>query len=881
MRSTNFRKQLLATSIISILAGAASTATLADEVSTDETEVIEVTGIRGSLKQNINTKRYADTIVDAITSEDIGKFPDKNVAESLSRITGVGISREFGEGEKITIRGSGPTKNRTLLNGQNVATADWFILDQPSRGFNFTLLPSQLVKSLEVYKSPEADIDEGSIGGTVIMNTRKPLELDANTVKIGLEALYSESSEETDPSVDVLYSWKNDEETFGALITLVKQDRTVQREGLEVLGWTPADEDGIKAPKDIGAPIFRQDRERETIFASFQYAPFAELDFTLNILTSELESDNQNINLLIRPQNDLGELENVELSGTNVQAASVVDGSYEWDFINRESRTETNSYDLEMNYDAENYSLHAQVGYTDAEGGTYNETSWSFVPNIVAGYDFDLTGKPIVNVEADPTDGSVWGQNWTWGGNKPTEDEEKYAQIDLSIPIDFGAFNEIKVGAKYRDHDRSQDRQAYSWHGPETTDNPDYPNYMAEAFGNCPTLDTCGQAGKVHKVASDVVGGNIINQLDGSKKAFWKLGFGEQADYAISNNLAEIWAINEEITAAYVKASFAGEYFRGNLGVRVVDTEQTSESYNFSSDSWGFHTIDREWLTPSYMEWVSESRSYTEVLPSLNLVFDLTDDQVLRFAAGRVMARPNFSDLAPTVSVGALNVEYPTATAGNPNLDPEIANQFDIAWEWYFDDASMVSVTYFYKDVKSYRTSGVTIQEFYNEQDEEWVDVAVTQPKNGLGGSTDGIEIGYQQAFGNFGIASNYTYTNADNDQERDESIAGSGLVEGASEHMYNATVFYETETFGARLMYNYRSEWYKGLHFSGDEVWNDSFGQVDFSSSYNLTDNISLVFEAMNLNDEQIVEYNTSKARVMSIYENGRRYVAGVHMTF
>ncbi|MBW8189429.1 TonB-dependent receptor [Neiella marina] len=881
MRSFNFRKQLLATSIVSIL-GSGVHAYAEDAANTaQDAEVIEITGIRSSLKQNINTKRYADTIVDAITSEDIGKFPDKNVAESLSRITGVGISREFGEGEKITIRGSGPTKNRTLLNGQNVATADWFILDQPSRGFNFTLLPSQLVKSLEVYKAPEADIDEGSIGGTVIMNTHKPLDLDANTIKIGIEALYSESSEETDPLLDAFYSWKNEDETFGALISVVKQDRTVQREGLEVLGWTPADEAGIKAPKDIGAPIFRQDRERETIFASFQYAPSDELDFSLNILTSELESDNQNINLLVRPQNDLSELEDVVLSGTNVQAASVMDGSYEWDFINRESRTETNSYDLEMNYQADNYFLHAQVGYTDAEGGTYNETSWSFVPNITAGYDFDLTGKPTVNIDADPTDGSVWSQNWTWGGNKPTEDEELYAQVDLEIPVEFGAFSEIKVGLKYRDHDRSQERQAYSWHGPETTDNPDYPNYMAEAFGNCPTLDTCDQSSGVHKVASDVVGGNIVNQLDGNKSAFWHLGFGDQADYAISDNLGEIWAINETITAAYVKGSFSGDNFRGNVGVRVVDTEQTSESYNFSSDSWGFHTVDREWLTPSYMEWVSEERTYTEVLPSLNVAFDLTDDQILRFAAGRVMARANFSDLAPTVSVGALNVEYPTATAGNPSLDPEIANQFDVAWEWYFNDASLLSLTYFYKDVKSYRTSGVTVQEFYNEQDDEWVDVAVTQPKNGLGGSTDGIEIGYQQGFGNFGIASNYTYTNAENDQERDESIAGSGLVEGASEHMYNATVYYETETYGASLMYNYRSEWYKGLHFSGDEVWNDSFGQIDFSANYQVTENIRVIFEAMNLNDEQIVEYNTSKDRVMSIYENGRRYVAGVHLTF
>ena len=196
MSKITFKKHLLATSIAVVLSGTAIMPVLAAEKNksvSEDLEVIQVTGIRGSLKAYVNAKRFADSVVDVITADDIGKFPDKNVAESLSRITGVAVSREFGEGEKITIRGSGPNQNRALLNGQNVATADWFILDSPSRGFNFTLLPSSLVKAIEVYKTPEADVDEGSIGGTIVLKTRKPLELDANTIKIGLQAQYSET----------------------------------------------------------------------------------------------------------------------------------------------------------------------------------------------------------------------------------------------------------------------------------------------------------------------------------------------------------------------------------------------------------------------------------------------------------------------------------------------------------------------------------------------------------------------------------------------------------------------------------------------------------------------------------------------------------------
>ena len=162
MSSKTFKKGVLASSIAMVLAGGATPLAMAAEQAADKkaeaTEVIEVRGIRGSLKENINAKRFADSVVDVITAEDIGKFPDKNVAETLSRITGVAVSREFGEGEKISIRGAGPKYNRTLLNGQTVGTADWFILDEANRSFNYTMLPSVIVKGLEVHKSPKAEV---------------------------------------------------------------------------------------------------------------------------------------------------------------------------------------------------------------------------------------------------------------------------------------------------------------------------------------------------------------------------------------------------------------------------------------------------------------------------------------------------------------------------------------------------------------------------------------------------------------------------------------------------------------------------------------------------------------------------------------------------
>ena len=381
------------------------------------------------------------------------------------------------------------------------------------------------------------------------------------------------------------------------------------------------------------------------------------------------------------------------------------------------------------------------------------------------------------------------------------------------------------------------------------------------------------------------LGGTLTQQIEQNRSAMEQMAFGSlngvPADYAISRELANNWEVTEDITALYVQADFEADKIRGNVGLRYVDTKQTSSGWEFSSDSWGFKTLDRVWLDPAVLNWVSEDNDYAEVLPSLNVNYDLNDDMQVRFAAARVMARQNWNQLSPYASYGSLNQADPKGQMGNPQLKPMLADQFDVSYEWYYADASLLAVTLFHKDIDSYLSSQVVTEDRYDEQTDTMVPVDFTQPVNGKGGTTNGLELSLQHDFGGFGVQANYTYVDADADMKRDESIPGSGLVEGASEHMYNLTGYYENDTFGARLMYNYRSEWYKGLHFNGDELWNDAYGQWDLSASYNVTENISLVAEAINLTDEQVVEYNTSEERVMSIYENGRRFVLGARMSF
>ena len=910
MSTKTFKKGVLASSIAMILAGVSSQAIAAEEaaskINKEEVEVIQVTGIRGSMKASINSKRFANSVVDVITSEDIGKFPDKNVAESLSRITGVAVSREFGEGEKISIRGTGPKYNRTLMNGQSVASADWFILDEANRSFNYTLLPSVIVKGLEVYKSPTADLDEGSIGGTVILRTNRPLDLDANTVSASVQAQYSEKSGDTDPLVDAMYSWKNENETFGILVSAVTQKRTLERQGVEVLGYAGSADDDYIVPKAMGAPIFKQDRERTTFFTSLQYAPTDSLLFTLNAMTSEMDSNNQNSNLLAflgRAKPD-GTNPNREAliaeavangkigAGNTVLASTDFSEGATYNYINRISATETEQFHLDVDYEAELFTVNFEVGTTAAEGGTTRETSWEY-GTAKNGVDFDITGGGNVDFAGitNGNDAAKFGSGWIWGGEKPTTDKEDFAQLDFDIPVDLGIISSIKTGVKYRSAERTQDRAVYGWHNGYTPDGTANQNYMSDdVFTECPTLADCGLNALGSVETDSSMTGNITTQIAHNRAAMEQIAFGglpsgTAATHGVHKELTATWATAEDSIAIYVDASFEGDNYRGNFGVRYVQTDQSSSGYNTNGGS-AHTTINapspelRAWINDDAI-WQTVDNDYSEFLPSFNLTYDLSSEQLVRFAASRVMARQNWADISAGQSQSDLNVTGPTGAKGNPLLDPTIANQFDVSYEWYYSDASMLSAAIFYKDFESLTTVSDVVEPVWNNKTNAFVDVTFKKPVNGPGGSVTGLELGLQHDFGGFGVQANYTYTDASSDQVRDDAVNGSGLIEGTSEHMANLVGYYENESFGARLMYNYRSEWYKGINGSGVENYNESFGQLDASFSYIASENVTLTLEGVNLSDTEIREYNIHESRINSIYANGRRFVAGVRINF
>lgn len=860
-----------------------STAAITSSVIAQETiEEVEVVGIRASMENAIDTKRNSDTLVESISAEDVGKFPDKNVAESLSRLSSVSVDRSFGEGEKITIRGSGPDFNRTLLNGQTVATADWFMLDDPSRSFNYTLLPSTLVSSLVVHKTPKASIDEGSLGGTVDVKTRRPLDMKANEVQLALGANYGEKSGETDPTVSGLYSWKNEDETLGFLISAVDQQYTVQREGFEVLGWQDQNENGISTPTTMGAPQFIQERDLNTYFGSFQFRASDALLISFDGLYSKLDSDNQNSNWLtwtgasdaatetLQEQN--GIIQGNTLVGLNGQAKEGVN------FINRVSSTETESYTLTFEYETDAIEVDFKVGTTQASGGTYRETSWEYV-QADGSFDYDLA-KPSLNINPTATDAEAFDAGWIWGGEKPTTDEEDYAQVDFYLPVTFGPITSIEFGAKYRDAKRTQDRKAYSWHGPNTIDSDLAGSYLDWIFQECPTLASCGLDAEGTISLDAPVSGNITDQLAQNRPVMENIAFeglnGVAADYAISRVLSENWEVTEETVAAFIQANFEHNAISGNIGVRYVTTDQASSGWEFSADSWGFDTLDRDWLTPSELEWVTVDNSYSEFLPSLNVSYKLTDDQIIRAAAARVMARQNWADLSPYETWNALGESNPTGTAGNPDLKPYFANKMDVSYEYYYGSASMLSAALYYSNQSSYKDTSTYVKPIYDQATDQYVDVTFSQPENGPGGEVTGIELSIQHDFGGYGLQANYSYADASSDNPNFD-----GKIPGVSDHTANLVGYYENDILGARLMYNYRTEYYNGKHWNGFDISTEDYGQLDAALTWYATEYLQIDLQAQNLTNEEVRQYSESKERLVSLYENGARYALTARFQF
>lgn len=890
---TNARYLLASASFGTLLFAAsaahAQTPAAAPAADAADSEIV-VTGIRESLREAIDAKRDLSVIADVVTAEDVGKFPDKNVAEALQRVPGIVVNREFGEGERVSLRGTAPNLTKTLLNGHTVATADWFILDQvaSTRSFNYLTLPAEIIGRLEVYKSPQADVEEGGVGGTINVITRNPLDLDPLTLSASVQGVYSDLSGKFDPQVSGLVSWKNADETFGVLVGAIYQKRRTRRDGLEIFGYRsfPVGGGNALVPTLIGSTMFEQNRERYGANIGIQFRPSDELEINITGLYSRFNADNFNQNYIAWGEQALaggGTISNAVVEDGVAVAGNIAsrNGGTEgfgvvYDAIDRQAVAKTVSADFDLTWrPVDALSVHFKAGWTKANGDTSNENFIEFAGPGAFSYDL-RSGRPEVAFSnPNPLNPAGIRPDFARIQSVTNDDEEKYFYLDVEKEVEWGPMTALKFGVKYTDHDRVAER--FATNGGVFT-----PGLRCGAVA-CTSADFATGSGMPGDFLDNIAAPGTLNdywRVDPAKlRAIYAAQTAPGTDrFLVPGNT---YAINEKAYGGYGLAKFGGDGWRGNVGVRVIKTEQTSDGFIIGGANPEF-TNPFGGFTPS-----TAKRSYTDILPSANLSVDLSDQVVLRFAAGKTMTRPDFVDITPGVD---LNGTLLTGRGGDPNLDPYRANQYDLSIEWYPDRETIVALAAFYKDIQSYivnTTSTETLPGVFVPGSQPAGCVAagggnpnlfncpyqINRRSNGDGGRNQGFEFQVSRPiWGGFGAVANYTYSDA--------KASNGDPIPGNSKHSLNLTGYFENDLVSARVSYNYRSKFFIDIDRAAP-LNQASLSSLDASLSINVTENIALTADAINLTNEEIVQYSGTRDRPRAIYDNGRQFYVGARLKF
>lgn len=878
----NTRKTLLSAAIVSCIAFSAH-AQQASQTATD-LDTVTVTGIRGSMEKSLDTKREANARVEVVTAEDVGKLPAHNVADTLQRLPGVNISSSsadeggFDEADRVSLRGTSPSLTQTLINGHTVGSADWFVLSQGNnvgRSVSYSLLPSELVSSVEVNKSSQAKLQDGGTTGTVNIITRKPLEFSKQfTAEGSIGMVRSDQAKSNDPQYSALFNYKNDEGTFGVMVQGFSQKRELRREAQEIPGGffkigaddpvakTNPDLIGVNVPGLLGSTLFEQTRERKGGLVSLQFKPSDSLTLGLNGFSSELKANNYNRNFMMFgnsfAKSQAPDPGYVVKDGvlTNANYKGVPGTNYAvYDMIYRESKAKSSYVTFDADWQiSDSLTAKFQAGSTKGTG----ETPRQYIAEVTlangggASWATHGNGSPIDwNVGGDLSPNGVTSFG-TWGNQQVTaEDKEKWATLDFNQYFnDGGVLSSIDFGLRFADHKR----EALSPEGAT-------PGDIWSALKNGATANyPSGFAGDI--------GGTFPRNL-------WYFTPGALKDAVTNNstwlagndgptgrhNYGAEWKVKEKNFAGYVQANFRGDWWSGNVGLRYVNIKQDIDTYNAVSKA-----ADAD-VSSLFGMWerLAFQNKRNRVLPSANIKFDLDDSLVLRVAASQTQTLPDYSALGASSYGSDLNR---TGGGGNPNLKPTLSTNLDANLEWYFMPRGLLSVGAYHMNLKDYIAFDVVSRQLYSELTNQLETYQISTPIN-ADGKVTGVEVAYEQPIGEyFGVNANYTYANGTTSHTWSD---GSHNLLGTSKNTYNVGAYFENERFGARVSYTRRSSFLISLSGT-NPYYQDDFGTLSASLSYKATDWLSITLDGLNLNNPTYKYYQTA-AIPTSFYSNGRQY--------
>ena len=915
-------------------------------------EEVIVTGIRESLQRNLDMKREATGVIDVISAEDIGKFPDSNVAASLQRVPGVSIQRAGtrGEPEGITVRGFGGDFNETLYDGRRISTA------AGGRSVDFSTVGADFVGALAVMKTPDVTLSSSSIGATVNILFPKPFDQPGPRFVASASGSLQDEADEYKPTLGALFSNTFADDTMGILVDGIYTDRSTDTNRVFVSGWEggrfancqltstcTAAELEPDAPKPLvgwwqqqyGAEQSQVSDERIDGRIAFQWRPSDRVLLTIddNYSRQKVVTETYGFAAWF----GLNDLRNVQLDDNGtvvdfVQSGTPMDLNAGLETRLRETNqtginlkldvTDHLSFDIDASY-AKSEQNPGGEGFDGADIGYGGALGTALGVRVLGDSSDTLPQLTTFGPGGDPSrylDPSVIGSHVLVRSSQQNSDTLKQARFTVTWKQD-----DVRLdgGLSYVDDNFTLQNsntftnnfwQAFSGYGTPSgrTSGVVVPtNLYRGTIGTSGFIPGFSGAGSLPSQLLMYNPRALYGYLQGLGNP-WQTnipGFNYggcnpdtpteglctyQGSLDLALDPGSVQDIEEKTLAAFVRASFqvdlAGKPFHFSAGLRNERTDVSSAGVGRLPIQLRQTAEDPTLLTTTFSDSqrITTDSDYSYLLPSLDMKLEVTPEIHARFSASRTLTRPAINTLTPVLNVGALpRVGALTADGGNPALKPYLSDNFDFAVEWYYQQNSYVAVDYFVKDVTNFIVQGTqrqTINDVIDPTTGAPAIYTVSQRVNGPDATVDGFELAWQHVFGDTGFGFNANVTLVDTDKPYDRyDISQSGFAVTGLADSANLIAFYDKNGFEVRVAGNWRDEYL--LQF-GQNQNNSAFGaeptfvnsslQIDVSTSYQLTDQLNLFFEALNVTNETLSTHGRFDNQLLDVFAYGRRYALG-----
>ena len=814
----------------------------------DNVDEIMVVGSRASLQSAIQKQRDSDKVSGVVDSDAIGNFADINVAESLRRISGIMVENDQGEGRYVSVRGMNTDLNAMTINGVSSASPE------DRRGIILDGVPSELLQSMTVYKTLTPNLDADTIGGAIDLETITAFTYDGSFSRVNAETSYNElTKDSSNPKMSATFTnrWDLQGGELGAAIVLSDQTRRIEAHNNENGGW------GDNAPNDdYEMRFYDLERERSGVVLNLDYLSNSGNSYFAHFFHNEYTDTEWRAKWETRD----GLEDNDAVVSGNV--FSYANSKVDTEGKNRTEIREITSIQLGTKLQLnDRNSLEVEFFRSEAEQDDTDRYNMIFRSDTIDSpitYDNSNPKKPVVSFPGEFYNPATFGlKAWETEFSLNT-DEDTGVKFDYVYALNNDT--ELQFGAKYRQREKINNYNFCGYEPIVDSTLADYANVVPAQFLNT----VAGPTPDFDQVKSfrNNLGAGSYSLSDGTT-CLNPGGLYEVSGDEEEESIPADWTTEEDIFASYVMATTQTERATWVYGVRFEDTQTQYKGKAFDGNAFAGNT--------------SFDNDYTFFAPSLNLKYELAEDQLFRFGAFRSMVRPGFQESR----AGALiDLEDNEVEGGNPNLDATTAWNFDVTYEYYIGAETFFGAGLFYKDIQDPIVAVETTDAQFRGQ---LYDVAETFSNVG-DSSIKGFELSFQTALDNgLVFVANYTRTDGETDLPADSANGQRSIpFFKQAKDSANLSVGYDKGAWDVRLAANYRGEYLDDI--GGDELsdrYTDSHMQVDLTARYEWSEHLMINVQAINLNDEPEYYYFGNSRRLSQYDEYGTTYSLGVRYTF